>query len=40
MNQRTLCLMPPQALGEKLQLKKKCQKYKIAILAKPETYIK
>ena len=31
--------MSPQRLNEKVQLKKKCQKYKIAILAKSDTYV-
>ena len=35
----TLSLMSPQRLNEKVQLKKKCQKCKIAILAKSGTYV-
>ena len=31
--------MLPQRLSEKVQLKKNCQKQKIAIVAKPGTYV-
>ena len=36
----TLSLVPPQRLSEKVQLKNICQKYNIAILVKPGTYVK